>query len=437
MKTKTKTLAVVEIAIVLCSVFLVALPVIAAEQNTQKVSATEVTTASEDEFTLDIYGNANEDDTIDMRDTTYIKLVIFGKKPETDLADANYDGKVSMLDVGQTKLIILGKERELTIFDEAERSITLEMPLERVVLARMGCEEPLVAIGAADRVVGVTSGIKEYRPYISEAGGLMDLPDVGYILGGGLDYEKIVELNPDLVYVSTHYVEVVDEKIPDEIPVVALTLDDADIKIVTRGFKTLGVMFGKEKEANEVINWLQKYDSIVRDRTKDLNPEEKTTFYIETYDDWVTYGSDLYDGKVAAECGGRNIIDGVELFIPGEWNEYVLSQEWVLEQNPDVIFRRVYPQGDLVTEEKAEERLEKFVDRTGWESVNAVKNNRVYLYNSRIIFSPASVIGSCYFAKCLQPDLFRDLNPREIGDEYWKTFIGIDFPEMVCYPEPS
>jgi iron complex transport system substrate-binding protein len=27
-----------------------------------------------------IYGNANEDDTLDMRDVTYIKLVIFGKK---------------------------------------------------------------------------------------------------------------------------------------------------------------------------------------------------------------------------------------------------------------------------------------------------------------------------------------------------------------------
>jgi iron complex transport system substrate-binding protein len=56
---------------------------------------------------LKIYGNANEDDTLDMRDVTYIKLVIFGKKPATTLADANYDGKISMLDVGQTKLIIL------------------------------------------------------------------------------------------------------------------------------------------------------------------------------------------------------------------------------------------------------------------------------------------------------------------------------------------
>jgi iron complex transport system substrate-binding protein len=420
---KTKIEALLEILVVLCPMLLVA-------------TLPAITTASEDDFTLGIYGNANMDDTIDMRDTTYIKLAIFGKKPKTDLADANYDGKVSMLDVGQAKLIILGKEKELTILDDAERSITLKMPLERVVLARMGCEEALVAIGAVDRVVGVTSGIKKYRPYVSEAGGLMDLPSVGYIYTE-LDYEKIVELNPDLVYMCPLFVEEVDEKIPDEISVVALEVEDADIKIVTKGFKTLGVIFGKEKEANEVIDWIQKYDRIVKDRTKDLNPEEKPTFYIETYDDWVTYGSDNWDGKVAAECGGRNIIDRVDLFIPGENREYVISPEWLLEQNPDVIFRRVYAQSNLVTEEEAEERLEKLVDRPGWANVNAVKNSQVYLYNSRIIFTPANVVGSCYFAKCLQPDLFSDLNPMEIFDEYWNTFIGIDFPEMPVYPEPN
>jgi len=47
---------------------------------------------------LEIYGNANEDDTIDMRDLTYVKLIFFGKKSETELADAKYDGKINPLD---------------------------------------------------------------------------------------------------------------------------------------------------------------------------------------------------------------------------------------------------------------------------------------------------------------------------------------------------
>ncbi|RLI05030.1 hypothetical protein DRO22_03350, partial [Candidatus Bathyarchaeota archaeon] len=105
MRTKNKVFILVEIAVVLCSMLLVAIPGIAAEQNTQKVYAT----ALEDDYVLGIYGNANEDDTIDMRDLTYVKLIFFGKKPETELADAKYDGKINPLDFVQIKLIIVGK----------------------------------------------------------------------------------------------------------------------------------------------------------------------------------------------------------------------------------------------------------------------------------------------------------------------------------------
>ncbi len=78
MKIKNKVIALVEVAVVVCSVFLVAMPAIAADQTTQKVSASTITTASEDDYVLGVYGNANEDDTIDMRDLTYVKLIFFG-----------------------------------------------------------------------------------------------------------------------------------------------------------------------------------------------------------------------------------------------------------------------------------------------------------------------------------------------------------------------
>jgi len=128
-------LAFLEIAIVLCSLFFVAIPAIAAEQTTQEVSASAstITTASEDDYVLGVYGNANEDDTIDMRDLTYVKLIFFGKKPETELADAKYDGKINPLDFIQIKLIIVGKEKEITFVDGAKRIVTVKKPIERIV----------------------------------------------------------------------------------------------------------------------------------------------------------------------------------------------------------------------------------------------------------------------------------------------------------------
>ena len=81
--------------------------------------------------TLEIYGNANEDDTIDMRDQTYVKRIFFGKKPETELADAKYDGKINPLDFIPIKLIIVGKENEVTVVDTVGRDVTIAKPLLR------------------------------------------------------------------------------------------------------------------------------------------------------------------------------------------------------------------------------------------------------------------------------------------------------------------
>jgi iron complex transport system substrate-binding protein len=100
-----------------------------------------------------IYGNANEDDVLDMRDVTYIKLVIFGKKPATTFADANYDGKISMLDIGQTKLIILGKEKQLTIVDQAARVVTVPRPIERIVTLFPSITRVILALDGCDRLV--------------------------------------------------------------------------------------------------------------------------------------------------------------------------------------------------------------------------------------------------------------------------------------------
>jgi iron complex transport system substrate-binding protein len=180
MKTKKKLLAMVEIAIVLCSVFLVAVPAIVAQeqnQEMQKVSATTITTASEDGYVLEIYGNANEDDTVDMRDLTYVKLIFFGKKPETELADAKYDGKINPLDFIQIKLIIVGKEKELTIVDSADRIVTVNKPVKRIVVLRHSAEVVRM-LGAKDKIVGVSTYVKDDIVFFPE---LSKLPSVGSV----------------------------------------------------------------------------------------------------------------------------------------------------------------------------------------------------------------------------------------------------------------
>ncbi|MEA1866314.1 MAG: hypothetical protein U9N46_14210, partial [Euryarchaeota archaeon] len=54
--------------------------------------------AAASDHTLKIFGNANEDDTINMQDVTYTELIILEYRDKTELSDAKYDGKINMQD---------------------------------------------------------------------------------------------------------------------------------------------------------------------------------------------------------------------------------------------------------------------------------------------------------------------------------------------------
>ena len=78
--------------------------IIAVMVSAMLLAAMPTVSASEE-----LYGDANGDGKIDMRDVTYVGLIILGKKPANELADANQDGRINVLDITYIELIILGK----------------------------------------------------------------------------------------------------------------------------------------------------------------------------------------------------------------------------------------------------------------------------------------------------------------------------------------
>lgn len=77
--------------------------------GTIAVLVTAMLVASMPTASAQLYGDANEDGKIDMRDVTYVGLIILGKKPANELADANQDGRVNVGDITYIELMILAK----------------------------------------------------------------------------------------------------------------------------------------------------------------------------------------------------------------------------------------------------------------------------------------------------------------------------------------
>ena len=63
----------------------------------------------------------------------------------------------------------------------------------------------------------------------------------------------------------------------------------------------------------------------------------------------------------------------------------------------------------------------------GFNNIRAVADERVYLMDGSIAFGTVYPVGLTYMAKWLHPDLFKDLDPQAIHQEYIDKFCGMDF----------
>ena len=427
MKTKNKLLTLLEIAIVLCSLFLVAISAIAAEQNQeiQKVSSTEVTTTSEDDYVLGVYGNANEDDTIDMRDLTYVKLIFFGKKPETELSDAKYDGKINPLDFIQIKLIIVGKEKELSFVCDPLRGkdATINKPVGRIVVLTRNSAEAIRILQAGNKVVGLGSDITNgYKIYFSDF--ISTVPCVGSWYN--VDIEAILNVKPDIVLVWTGHPDpgVLEKKLQGTgVVVVRMDFCEPD-EMMENEFKKLGYVLDKEEEAKEFIDFYKHYMDKITERTERLSEDDKPRVMVAFGDNLYTAESPYGGHKMCVAAGGTNIAAGLS-----ETGYAKVDPEWIIQQNPDIIVQwpaksAGYESDDTTDVEK---QLEEIMNRPGWEGITAVKKDKVYLVAGPIWSSPACFIGIAYFAKWFHPDLFEDLDPQAVHQEYVTRFQRIDF----------
>ena len=418
MKTKNKTLVLLEITVVLYSMLLVAtLSGIAAEQTTQEVGAT-ITTASEDDYTLDIYGNANEDDTIDMRDVTYTKLVIFGKKPETKLADAYFDDEVDVLDVVQIKLIILGRESELTLRDSADRTVTVKKPVERIIAISSEGVETMRSLKATDKIVGVSKQTLEEEIFFSE---FSDYPCAGPGgWGESIDAEAILALEPDVVFLFASYQAEGKETLED-VGVTVFGFDYCRPGNYAEEVKKTGYIVGKREESAEFFEFYDGVMNTIKDSVDDIPEDKRPSVYFELYRPYYTCGKEVAYHQDIEMAGGNNIFGDLAGFID-------VDREEVIRLDPEFILKHAWYECGYGVDDPTELRSvrDEIRGRSELAGVTAVKDKKVYVICGELIASAEDFIGIAYMAKWFHPELFEDLDPHAIHQEYITEFQGLD-----------
>ena len=384
-----------------------------------------------------IYGNANEDDVLDMRDVTYIKLVIFGKKPATTFADANYDGKISMLDIGQTKLIILDKEKKFTLIDHADRVVTVPRPIERIVPIYPDINRMIIALGEGDKVVGITKpgstclcyNSPEVAPICAAevcGGKLFELPVVGLGGGSGIDnIELTFSLKPDVIFAhgassaNLDTVNTLDEQ--TGIPVVCVKSGGHNVEEIYEAAELMGTILQKEDEAQEISSFVKEKIDKVRDVTSEIPDDEKpTVYFMPRGGERVTRTINIYEPLNIA--GGINIAEDCRA---ASYGSVDVSKEQIIAWNPDIIIV-AHSFGKSLDEHND---VEMILSDPDLQTLDAVKNYRVYfsMYpycNGRP--QDRNLANMMYLAKLFHPEEFENLDVEEEGNDIYEKFLRVD-----------
>ncbi len=393
--------------------------------------------AAAEDFRLDIFGNANMDDTIDEHDIKYVKDIIAGTSNETMLADANIDGNIDEADIGQITMIMNGSDNEIYLRDIKDRNVTIKKPVERIAVLTASIGELIKVLGAEDRIAAVCNDTSVQKKLLSDLSGL---PNLGN--SKTPDMELLIEFMPDIVF-SNEYTDsdLIDKLESAGITVICLPCHGS-LSSTRYALKDLGYILGETADADEFISWQDSYLDLVSERVGALSDGDKPR---------VLYCWSLGDkiGTSGRECPTKGLIEsagGIDIAaeMPGEYIE--VDPEWVIEQDPSIIVKEgmgFYTEAsyEINDTSKAKGLIDSFINSTNFERIDAVKEERIYVLSTSLISSNECWIGLIYMAKLLHPALLKDIDPLAINQEYLDKFLKVDFnlseEGMLLYPVPD
>ena len=224
-----------------------------------------------------------------------------------------------------------------------------------------------------------------------------------------LNEENLKKASPDLIIsqetceVCAAYTDQVNKavKILEQKPILH-SIDPHNLQEIINSVIELGKILGKETNAKEIIDSLEKRIQNVKKLQNNKRPRVLAIEWIEpffTAGHWVP--------EMIQIAGGINMISKI-----GEHSRRLDFQE-VVESDPDIII--MMPCG-FDTKRTISEYNNILKENKKWNSLKAVKNNQIFAVDANSFFSKPSIRtieGLEILAKIIQPDEFEDLRVLE------------------------
>jgi iron complex transport system substrate-binding protein len=318
----------------------------------------------------------------------------------------------------------------VTVTDMLGREVTITEPVERIAYTHYSTAQALKILDAWDMVVakdGWTSDTFLY-PNINDIPPLTPMGE-----NYNPDLELLLSLDLDLLILEVIPVPGMEElmaALEGKVPVV--TVRTYDPETLTESLNTLAALLGKEDEAQVYIAWYTDVMDTLESATAGLTEDEKPRYFYKTgwgdADDIMTFTDEMnvvpFRNRVT---GSVNV--AADLPSMGGWVQAV-DPEWLVTQEIDVLLVLDPVPGafGFTVDDPAiaEAHWQQIVDLAAFAGSDAVQNGRVYCMADTFFGTPTSTVGFAYMAKLLHPDLFADLDPQALHQEYLTRFLRVD-----------
>ena len=267
---------------------------------------------------------------------------------------------------------------------------------QRVISTSPAITEILFALGAGNRVIGVT----DFCSYPKQA---CRLPSIGGPLNPST--ETWIALKPDLIIIQED--SKVIQKNAKILGIPTLTVSVNNLKNILTSIQTMADTLQMPQAGHQLAVKIKSKIEGYRTHLKKIKPRQVLMLLSDTNDpsrDLYAVGRGTFLNELLTIAGGNNVLPDTMAKYPK------VSKEYIIAKSPEIIIE-VGPKSNL----SKEETLARKKTWGKFSTLRAVKNDRIYFIGADYILIPGPRLLNILndFTRTIHPELFSDQSNKK------------------------
>lgn len=328
-------------------------------------------------------------------------------------------------------------QEDWTFEDQAGTTVTVSVPVQRMVVMQHHSLDMLAQLGMQDKVVGTEKNWEgDLGAYMRDVfPGIDDLPTPGDLTDWSV--EAIAALKPDVVIAASQADPDAMKQVSElGIPVVVVSLRgegkqaeaqnprlaDADAAY-TEGcqwaISTLGRLTGADQKAGDIWKMCLESRAVVDEAIGQMDDADRIRVFVANTKE-QTYGNDKYVGCQLLRAGAVNVAaEDIQGYKP-------YTFEMLASWDPEVI----------IVQDRYMDVYDTITADAKYQELQAVKNGKVLLapYWTKPWGNPDTdsiALGELWLANQFYPEKVSADTVREYAERFYRDFYGVEFTGTV------